>query len=154
MKGQEDKRNQQKAIAPIGIMKNGQPVRIVVIDDTFIDRRVMTQILRSAGFDVIGEASNGEEGLMLIENTAPQMVVLDYVMPKINGLETLKQLKKRHPGLPVIMSTSESERDLAIQLMKEGADDYIVKPLDRAVILQKMKKMVEELNMNSNPSRG
>lgn len=141
--------NSSKAIKPIGIFKNGQSVKVVVIDDTFIDKRIMTQILRSAGFNVVGEASDGEEGVEMITKEKPNMVILDYVMPKMNGLSALKEIKKRFPNMPVIMQTSESDRNLAIRLIKEGADDYIVKPLDRATVLQKFKKIVDELNTSS-----
>lgn len=143
------KNNNSKAIKPIGIFKNGQPVKVVVIDDTFIDKRIMTQILRSAGFSVVGEASDGEEGVEMVDKEKPNLVILDYVMPKMNGLSALKELKKRFPKIPVVMQTSESDRDIAVKLIKEGADDYIVKPLDRAVILQKLKNIVEELNNRS-----
>ncbi len=141
--------NSSKAIKPIGIFKNGQPVKVVVIDDVFIDRRIMTQILRSAGFNVVGEAGDGEEGLELVSREKPNLVILDYVMPKMNGLSTLKEIKKRYLNLPVVMQTSESDKDIGITLMKEGADDYIVKPLDRVVILQKLTKIVEGLNSTS-----
>jgi two-component system, chemotaxis family, chemotaxis protein CheY len=143
------KNDNSKAIKPIGIFKNGQPVKVVVVDDTFIDKRIMTQILRSAGFNVVGEASDGEEGVEMITREKPNMVILDYVMPKMNGLSALKEIKKRFPKMPVIMQTSESDKDIAIKLIKEGADDYIVKPLDRAIVLQKFKKIVEELNSSS-----
>lgn len=143
------KSDSSKAIKPIGIFKNGQPVKVVVVDDTFIDKRIMTQILRSAGFKVVGEAADGEEGVEMVDREKPNLVILDYVMPKMNGLSALKELKKRFPKIPVIMQTSESDKDIAIKLIKEGADDYIVKPLDRPVILQKLKKIVEELNNRS-----
>ncbi|MDC7242198.1 MAG: response regulator [Spirochaetales bacterium] len=146
MKDLNDKLLQSKSIAPFGIDKNAQPLRVCVIDDTFIDRRMMTQILRSAGFAIVAEAGDGREGLSLIEETEPQIVILDYIMPKLNGLETLKAIKEGFPQVKVVMSTSESERDVALNLMKEGADDYIVKPLDRATILYKMKKIVDGIN--------
>ena len=141
--------NERKAVKPIGIFKNGQPVKVVVIDDTFIDKRIMTQILRSAGFVVVGEASDGKEGLEMIKMEKPNLVILDYVMPKMNGLSTLKEIKKEFPKMPVIMQTSESDKEIAIALIKEGADDYIVKPLDRSTILYKLRKMVDELNQKT-----
>ncbi len=152
MTSYEDKLSSAKAIAPIGRHKNGQPIKVVVVDDVFIDRRIMTQILRSAGFNVVGEAENGEQGLVMVENEKPQLVVLDYVMPKMNGMTVLKNLKKRYPNIPVIMQTSESDKELAIHLIKEGANDYIVKPLDRMVVLEKLKKMVDAINQSSSYS--
>ena len=141
----EDRIVSSKSISPIGMHKNGQPVRVVVIDDTFIDRRIMTQILRSTGFDVVGEANDGLEGLSLIGHERPQLVILDYVMPKMNGMSVLKKIKARTPNIAVIMSTSESDRDIATDLIKAGAKDYIVKPLDRKLILKKLKRAVDDL---------
>ncbi len=145
MKKYEDRLASSKTIAPIGIHKNGQPVRVVVIDDTFIDRRIMSQILRSTGFDVVGEANDGVEGLNMVDHEKPQLVILDYVMPKMNGMSVLKEIKKRHSNVHVIMSTSESDRDIAVELIKAGAKDYIVKPLDRKLILEKLQKAVDDL---------
>ena len=141
--------NVNKSIKPIGIFKNGQPVKVVVIDDSFIDRRIMTQILRSGGFNVVGEAGDGEQGLNMVIQEKPNIVILDYVMPRMNGLTVLKEIKKRFPKLPVVMQTSESERELAVALIKEGAAEYIVKPLERGVILEKFKNIVKELNSSS-----
>ncbi|MCK5674785.1 MAG: response regulator [Spirochaetales bacterium] len=138
-----------KAINPIGVFENGHPVKVVVIDDSFIDRRIMTQILRSTGFSVVGEAEDGEAGVKMVLQEKPNMVILDYVMPKMNGLSALKEIKKRFPKIPIIMQTSESDRDLAVKLIKEGAADYIVKPLERAVVLGKFMKIVDKLNSTS-----
>lgn len=145
----KDKFESRNSIAPIGVRKNGQPVKVVVIDDEFVDRRIMTQILRSSGFDVAGEAEDGQAGLVLIHNEQPQLVILDYMMPQMNGLTALKEIKKRFPGVQVVMQTSETEKTLAIKLIKEGAIDYIVKPLNRPLILQKLQKVVDEINKAS-----
>lgn len=145
MKKFEDRLASSKPIAPIGKHKNGQPVKVVVIDDTFIDRRIMTQILRSTGFDVVGEAIDGQEGLHMIEHEKPHLVILDYVMPKMNGNNVLKEITKRFPKTYVIMSTSESDRDIATELIKGGAKDYIVKPIDRKLVISKLKKAVDDL---------
>lgn len=149
MKKYEDRLASSTSITPIGKHKNGQPVKVIVIDDTFIDRRIMTQILRSTGFDVVGEASDGQEGLNMIEHEKPHLVVLDYVMPKMNGMSVLKKIKERHPNVFVMMSTSESDRDTATDLIKAGAKDYIVKPIDRKLVIEKLKHAVEDLIKNA-----
>lgn len=149
MKKFEDRIASSKTKAPIGIHKNGQPVRVIVIDDTFIDRRIMSQILRSTGFDVVGEASDGQEGLSLVEHEKPQLVILDYIMPKMNGAKVLKKIQERFPKTYVIMSTSESDRETALELINAGAKGYIVKPLDRKLVLEKLKHAVENLTMIS-----
>jgi CheY-like chemotaxis protein len=132
----------KKVEKPFGIRSNGVPLKVLVVDDVFIDRRIMTQILRSAGFEVTAECSNGKEALCYLKGECPDLVILDYLMPGMNGFITLQEIKKRYADLPVIMQTSESERELALALIKEGAADYIVKPLDRSVVMAKLRKAV------------
>jgi len=146
MSVREDRLTENKNAPPIGLNKNGVPIRVVVVDDVFIERRIMTQILRSTGFEVVAEASDGLAGLEEIKIHKPQLVILDYYMPKFDGLDTLMYLKKEFPGMPVIMSTSESDKEIATTIMKHGADDYIVKPLDRTIIIKKLEKVVEKIN--------
>ncbi|MGL1892530.1 MAG: response regulator [Spirochaetaceae bacterium] len=143
---QDDRLGSKKSIPLIGVRRNGQPIKVVVIDDVFIDCRITSQILRSTGFDVVAEADNGKDGLIMVQHEKPSIVILDYLMPGVDGLWTLKQIRKIDPNVKVIMSTSESEKDLVIELFKEGATAYIVKPIDRTVVLEKLKKVVDELH--------
>ncbi|MGL1892094.1 MAG: response regulator [Spirochaetaceae bacterium] len=146
MGNNSDKLVSSKPMTPIGVLKNGRTVKVVVIDDTFIDRRIMSQILKSTGFEVIGEAEDGAEGIFMIENELPHLVLLDYIMPKMDGMAVLKQLKKKYPSVHVIMVTSESDTEIVLELINSGAKDYIVKPLDRKLILEKLKLVVDKLN--------
>lgn len=137
--------NGTEKIPPIGLNKNGSSITAIVIDDTFTERRIMAQILRSSGFDVIGEAEDGHAGLRMALDLKPQLIILDYYMPKMDGLDTLKQIKRVNPNTCVIMSTSESDKDIAVEIFKTGADDYIVKPLDRLIVIRKLENVVERI---------
>ncbi|MDC7218442.1 MAG: response regulator [Spirochaetales bacterium] len=140
---------EKKAKKPFGIRSNGVPLKVVVVDDVFIDRRIMTQVLRSAGFDVCAECSNGEEALIHLQNEKPDLVILDYLMPGMNGFVTLQEIRKRYGDLPVIMQTSETEKELALKLIREGASDYIVKPFDRAVVMAKLRRIVRGMGLDA-----
>ena len=133
---------------PFATNREGTPLKAVVIDDVFSDRRIMSQILRSAGFDVTAEAPGGQEGLKAINETKPDLVILDYKMPGMSGLDVLKRLHQSHPDMPVIMSTGEKKRETVTLIIQAGAAEYIVKPFDREIVISKLKAAVSMLHQD------
>lgn len=129
---------------PIGVGKNNQPITVVVIDDDFTDRRIMSTLLKSIGFTVVAEAEDGKEGIERIDDFFPQLVVCDYHMPRMNGKSTLLKIKSDFPGIVVAMSTSETSSDVVVEILSAGADEYIVKPIDRAKVIYKLMKLVKK----------
>ena len=125
---------------------------VMIVDDDPVTLHVLSTTLAHDGFSVI-EAKNGQEAVNLYGESQPDVILMDVSMPKMNGLEVLIQIKKRFPNTPVIMSTSESDKEIARTLITEGANDYIVKPFDRPMILQKLKKIVEEINKASSSTQ-
>jgi DNA-binding NtrC family response regulator len=112
---------------------------ILVVDDNPDIQEVLKDRLESLGYEV-SAASTGKEGLELLENIDPQMVLLDIEMPDINGLEVLKEIRKRGHDVTVIMITAYGTIERAVQAMKEGAYDFIPKPFEAdhvALIIQK-----------------
>jgi len=86
------------------------PIRVLVVDDAVIVRRLIGQALSQvAGFDVVGTASDGDIALRRIEELRPDAVTLDIDMPEMNGLETLREIRQRWPGLSVVMFTGVTE---------------------------------------------
>jgi two-component system chemotaxis response regulator CheY len=148
MTGKGDKKPQPSLGTPIGQTKRGLGITAIVVDDEFSHRRLMVQILKSIGFNIIGEATNGAEGITLYQNTKPQLVVMDMHMPKMTGLQALKQIVKINPKALVIMSTSENDKETVTELIKSGAKEYIVKPVDRALVIEKMREFVAEHELN------
>src|SRR5678815_4573229 len=103
--------------------------RILIIDDEEHIRHMMRLTLEAAGYEV-GEASDGEEGLRLYgDGSTWNAVVLDQRMPGIDGLETLRRLKKEMPNARVVMATAYASIELAVDAMKLGATDFVRKPL-------------------------
>lgn len=122
--------------------RTGRGFSTMVIDDEFVDRRIIVQLLRSVGFEVIAEASDGVEGIVEFKEQSPQIVVLDMHMPKSSGLEALHRIKAINPGVLVVMCTSDNRAETVKVLLESGADDYIVKPIDRTQFLYKMEKLL------------
>jgi signal transduction histidine kinase len=102
--------------------------RIVLIDDEEGIRRVTRITLEDAGYTVY-TAENGERGLALCEETAPQIVITDVRMPVMDGITVLGQIKQTHPETEVIVATAFGEMDLAIRALQLDASDFITKPL-------------------------
>ncbi|MBE0428422.1 MAG: sigma-54-dependent Fis family transcriptional regulator [Thermoleophilia bacterium] len=112
---------------------------ILVVDDEKNMRFVVGRALRSAGHDV-SEAASGEEALRALGKSAPSLVLLDQRMPGMDGLATLKEMKRRQPELPVVMLTAHGNIEDAVKAMKAGASDYLTKPFD----VEELKLAVEK----------
>lgn len=108
--------------------------RILIVDDEEHIRRMMRLTLEAAGYEV-GEASDGEEGLRLYaDGSTWNAVVLDQRMPGIDGLETLRRLKKQNGNARVVMATAYASIELAVEAMKLGATDFVRKPMTPKVL--------------------
>ena len=108
---------------------------VLVVDDEPSIVQSLSGLLGDEGFDVT-VATNGYEALKLIDRESPDLVLLDIWMPGIDGIETLKQIKKDNPGLQVIMITGHGTIETAVKATKLGAFDFIEKPLsiDKVIV--------------------
>lgn len=105
-------------------------IKVVIVDDSALMRKIVTRILEdSSDIDVVDTARNGVEALKVIENSQPDIVILDVEMPMMNGIETLKIIKETY-SIPVIMFSAKSKYDRTIQALELGAEDFIEKPLN------------------------
>ncbi len=117
---------------------------VLVVDDSEFDRKVFGAVLEEELYDLV--LSNGcLEALAVLERTLPDLILLDMDMPEIDGLQTLQRLKAdlRLAGIPVMMVTGHSERDVVLRCLKAGAIDFTVKPLDRVSFLAKVRKILD-----------
>ena len=101
---------------------------ILVIEDEALQLRTLTGFLKKQGFDVVWSAS-GIEGLRTAQKQAIDLVLTDYKLPGKNGLEVLREIKNINPEIPVILITAHGTEEIAVQSMKEGAFDYLTKPI-------------------------
>jgi len=115
--------------------------QILVVDDETSVRELLLTFLKDRGFSVAG-AKDGHEALELAQKLKPQMIFLDIAMPGLNGIETLRRLRKETPESNVIMISGHADHDMALAALDLGAFDFIKKPFDLAylqnVVLLKM----------------
>lgn len=111
---------------------------LVVDDDARVTRSVET-VLRDEGFTVV-VATGGEEALRVVESTTPALVLLDVWMPDLDGIEVLRRLRERRPGLPVVVISGHGTVDLAVKATRLGAVDFIEKPFSIEGLLGVVKR--------------
>ncbi len=116
---------------------------ILIIDDEVGMRKYLQRLFVDNGYRVVS-ASNGEQGLEELSRSAPDLVLVDLKMPKVDGIEFLKEAKKKSPTLPIIIMTAYGSMESAIEAMKLGAYDYINKPFDMDEILLAVNKALEK----------
>jgi len=105
--------------------------KVLVVDDAMLIRRMVADVLAAdPAIEVVGEAANGRIALQKIPQLNPDLVTLDVEMPEMNGLQTLKEIRKTHPRLPVIMFSAVTERGASdtLEALHYGASDYVTKP--------------------------
>ncbi len=121
--------------------------KILLVDDEEIMLKYLSRFLIKRGFD-ISTATNGKEALEKINNHDYITVLLDVLMPGMDGIETLKEIKKIKPLTEVIMLTGHASVQVAIKGMKLGAFDYLMKPFDRDELIEKLRMACEKRIFN------
>ena len=121
---------------------NNALTTILVIDDEVSILNLVSIILSNRGYQV-AKACDAQAGLELVESLKPSLVLLDYMMPHIDGLETLKEIRSRYPDTYVIMFTGKGNEEIAVELMKAGASDYILKPFSNQNLVERMENVLK-----------
>jgi len=118
-------------------------LRILTVDDSRTIRTIVKKAFRPFDCEIV-EAENGVEGLALAAREKPDLIILDITMPMMDGVEMLKKLKNE-PVLketPVIMLTAEAAKDKVIEVVKIGVADYVIKPFEASLLVQKVQKVM------------
>lgn len=127
--------------------------KILVIDDSRFFLEQIKDILLFAGYEVI-LASDGEEGLSMVRKEKPDMVILDVVMPKMDGFEVCRILRASDSNnlMPIIMLTAENDTEKKLHGLELGADDYITKPFDSREIISRIRNTLKRIERNRSAS--
>ena len=106
--------------------------RVLIVDDALIMRKRIRDIAEGAGWEIAGEARNGQEAVDLYHETSPDLVTLDVVMPEKDGVTALKEVMASDPDACVVMVSAVDQREKLTECIETGAIDFIVKPFDPA----------------------
>jgi len=119
-----------------------EKAKILIAEDEKTQRDLLEGFLKKEGFSVQAVA-NGREALQKLEGNFFDMILIDYKMPELDGLQTLREIRKLYPDLPVVMMTAYGTVETAVASMKEGALDYLTKPIDLDELLLMLQKVIE-----------
>ncbi|MHA1646319.1 MAG: response regulator [Promethearchaeota archaeon] len=116
--------------------------KVLVVDDAAFMRQLVRNILISNGFEVCGEASNGKEAIEKYFELFPDLVLSDIVMPKMNGLDALKEIIKKDSSAKIIMLSALDEQETVINALHLGAKDFLVKPINKKHFLRTVRRVL------------
>ncbi len=119
-------------------------IKILIVDDMPSVRKILTRVLKQLGFNNLIEADDGKSAWSILETHQVDLIIADWLMPKMNGLELLIKIRssKSHKSLPFLMLTGEATKEQIIEAIKAGASNYIVKPFTAEIIQNKIKKVL------------
>ena len=119
---------------------------VLVVDDFSTMRRIVRKILKDLQFQDVIEAENGAEAFQLLQTTKVDLIVSDWNMPTMTGLELLKRVRadERLKGLPFLLVTAESQKENIIEAIQAKVSNYVVKPFSPAVLAEKLAKIIPQ----------
>ena len=129
--------------------------KIVVIEDDPGIRTVLRLALKGAGYSCVHEAARGDDGLLLVRHELPSLVLLDLMLPGLDGLSVCREIRRTESvaATPIIMLTAKSTEDDVVRGLELGADDYVTKPFSKAILLARIKAALRRPASTQGPSR-
>jgi two-component system chemotaxis response regulator CheY len=116
-------------------------LRVMVVDDALFMRNMLKDIFVRAGYEVVAEAADGEMALELYQETKPDLVTMDIVMPKKSGIDALQDIIAEDPEACVVMVSALGQDSLVLDAVESGAKDFIVKPFKEDKVLEIVKRI-------------
>ncbi len=125
---------------PAGFKDDGTSYRVLIVDDSMFVTKQISQILSSEGFDIVGTGKDGQEGLEKYKEIYPNVdfVTMDITMPRMDGVTAMEKILEFDKEAKVIMISALGKQDLVKKSLLLGAKNYIVKPLDRQKVLERV----------------
>jgi two-component system chemotaxis response regulator CheY len=119
-------------------------MQVLIVDDSQIMRKIISTALKKLGVNDTIEASNGKEALdMVAKETNIGLVLMDWNMPVMTGIDAVKKMRADGSKVPVVMVTTEAEKERVIEAIKSGANDYLIKPFNPKDIQTKLEKFLQ-----------
>ncbi len=116
--------------------------RILIVDDAKFIRITLTNILKKANHEIVGEAENGREAVRLYRELEPDLVTMDITMPEMSGLDAVKEIKKYFKDARIIMCSAMGQQKMVVDAIEAGAKDFIVKPFDDSQVVDSVSRVL------------
>jgi two-component system, chemotaxis family, chemotaxis protein CheY len=115
---------------------------VLICDDAIFMRTMIGDILKQAGFDVVGEAQTGVEAVEQYRELKPNLVTMDIVMPDMGGIDAVREIVKEDPGARILMCSAMGQQALVIEAIQAGARDFVVKPFQPSRVLEAVQRVL------------
>lgn len=119
-------------------------MKVLVVDDSAVMRKVLIGALVQAGIKDVTQASDGTEAVDMVGKEQFDLVLMDWNMPNMLGIEAVKEIRANGSKTPVIMVTTEAEKSRVIEALKAGANNYVIKPFQADTIVSKIRETLEK----------
>jgi two-component system chemotaxis response regulator CheY len=116
--------------------------KVLVVDDAAFMRMMLKDILSKNGYEIVGEAANGNEAIQKYDELTPDLVTMDITMPECDGIQALKAIMSKNPTAKIIMCSAMGQQAMVIESIQSGAKDFIVKPFQPQRVLEAIKKVI------------
>jgi two-component system chemotaxis response regulator CheY len=116
-------------------MADNKDITVLIVDDNDMTRETLRVILRHDGYDVVGEALDGDSAVDMATRLKPDVILMDVVMPKVSGIEALKSIRMVMRDVFVLMVTANKDQDTVAEAVKSGISGYIIKPFNAKKVL-------------------
>ncbi|MBO6108342.1 MAG: response regulator [Eubacterium sp.] len=117
---------------------------VVIVDDSGWSRTILRNLLEKNGFAIIGEAGDGQSAIEAYKKLNPDIITLDITMPTMDGIEALRQIMAYDKSAKAAMITSAGQRSKVLESLKLGAEKFITKPFDPALVLTELKGLIKD----------
>jgi len=128
------------------------PIKVLAIDDDIAMTELLTLLLQSHGFEII-TANSGEEGIKLIQQIKPEIILLDLMMPNMDGWETCKRIRA-FSNIPIVVLSALNNPEMVASALDAGADDYLIKPVPSSILIAHIKNLARRSTGQLKPSPG
>lgn len=115
---------------------------VLIVDDAVFMRTMIGDILKQAGFDVVGEAASGAEAVEKYKDLQPDLVTMDIVMPDMGGIDAVKEIMKEDPEARILMCSAMGQQGLVVEAIQAGARDFVVKPFQPSRVLEAVQRLL------------
>ena len=124
-------------------------MKVLLVDDSRTIRNIQKNVLAQMGHTDILEAGDGVEAMKLLESEAPDLVLVDWNMPNMDGLTLVTRIRQRDKTLPLIMVTTEAEKGRVVEAIKAGVNNYVVKPFTGEVLSAKIAQTLDRVEASA-----
>ena len=120
-------------------------MKVMLVDDSRTIRNIQKNVLAQLGYTDIMEAGDGQEALDLLKQETPDLILIDWNMPNMNGITLVRKVRETNKTIPLIMCTTEAQKDRVIEAVKAGVNNYVVKPFNVESLAQKIDQTMAKV---------